>query len=394
MKPDLSRRRFLVHSASVAGASLALSSRRAQGGDAERTVRLGVIGLGDRGRNLLAALLRLEESSETITPHVAALCDVHPQRLRRGLDMVKRRQSSPASRAGSGGGVRGFTNYRQLIDARDIDAVVVATPVQLHAAHGTSVLYSGKHLYLEKPLAATISECLELEAACCAAQQRGVLFQVGLQKRFNPRYQISIDHLRKGSIGAPLYVRAQWHATGNSPKDKPWIFQRDKSGDIVVEQGCHQLDIINWALGSTPERACGLGGIGCYIEQPPGRDTMDHYGLVLEYPGGVTVNISHLSFAVPDRRFSGIYELVFASQGGVDLQNAHAWTRDGKSYHLEAARGNDTELALASFLHSIQSGSPPTTGIEVAKSAAFTAIMCQRALTGGRSVSWREVDSA
>lgn len=406
MESDLSRRQFLAHSAGIASASLGLGGRVAAESGRVEPVRLGIVGLGDRGRHLLGAALLADEARLEIT----ALCDVHPQRLKRALDLVSKgvnrrhradgrrsagKDSSEAPRPrGRDGEVRGYTHFRALVDADDVDAILIATPVHLHARQTVAALLAGKHVYLEKPLAGTVEECREVRDVCREAAPCGLVFQIGLQRRYNPRYRQSLQYLHEGHLGDPLFVRAQWHATGNSPKDKPWIFRREKSGDIVVEQACHQFDVFNWVYRSVPERVCGMGGTHRYRDVPPGRDTMDHYGLVLEYPSGAKVHFSHLSYAIPDRRFSGIYELVFTEQGGIDLANAQTWTRDGKSRSLGDVAGNDTEIAIGAFVACVQNGLRPVADIEVAYRATLTSLLCQRALESGRTVRWDEIESA
>lgn len=399
MKPDLSRRQFLVHSASVAGA-LGLSGRTASAAADVEPLRLGFIGLGDRGRHLLNALLRLQADNLLPRVTITALSDVHPERLKRALETVKQSgqanevRSDPSTVCSSDDNlppVRGFSNYRALLDSHSVDAVFVATPVHLHGQQATLALHAGKHLYLEKPLAASVAECEELRTTVLEAEQKGTLFQIGLQRRYNPRYERSIRHLTDGAMGKPLFIRAQWHATGDSRKSKPWIFRREKSGDIVVEQACHQFDIFNWVFDAEPERMCGFGGTHSIGDQPPGRDTMDHYGLVIEYPGGAKVNFSHLSFAVPDRRFSGIYELVFTADGGIDLANAQVWSRVGESRRLETPSGNDTQIAIASFVDSIRRRERPLADIEIAYRATLTSLLGQRALDVGGTVSWQDL---
>ncbi len=394
MKPDLSRRQFLVHSAGIAGASLGLGGRAGADPEHRGPLRLGIVGLGDRGRQLLGAVLRLGQDPDETPVEIAALCDVHPQRLKKALDLVAGGGGAGAGRGRKDRAARGYTEYRALLDARDVDAVLVATPVHLHARQTVALLLAGKHVYLEKPLASTVEECREVRAACLEAARRGLVFQIGFQRRYNPRYCLSIRHLHEGRCGEPLFVRAQWHSTGNSPKGKPWIFRREKSGDIVVEQACHQFDIFNWVFQSVPERVCGMGGTHRYRDTPPGRDTMDHYGLVLEYPGGAKVHFSHLSYAVPDRRFSGIYELVFAEHGGIDLANAHAWTRDGETSSLGTVAGNDTENAIRAFAGCVRGGLHPVADIDVAYRATLTSLLCQRALDTARTVRWNEIEPA
>jgi len=318
---------------------------------------------------------------------VTAVCDPSPKNLRRGLDIAG--DGLPHGQA-----PRGFTNWRALLDSRDVDAVFIATPVHLHASQAISALAAGKHVYLEKPLATDEIESRAVLEAARSGAKKGLVFQVGLQRRYDPRYRASMGFVHGGDAGRILFVRAQWHATGNSPRDKPWLFRREKSGDIVLEQASHQFDVFNWLFRSPPLRACGLGGANRHADDPPGRDTMDHYAAVIEYPDGAKVHLSHLSYAIPDRRFSGIYELVFAERMGIDLANALAWTEGGETRRLTEERGNDTRLAVEAFLRSVQTGGAPEAGAEAGHQATLAAVLCRRAIESGRTVEWAEVDRA
>ncbi len=384
MKPNLSRRQFLAHSAGLAGASLGIGIPGAD-------VRLGWVGLGDRGKHLLEAFFALQRSGDAPKARVTALCDVHPQRLKRALEL-----SQPTGAPGDR--PRGYSNYRALLDDKDVDAVVIATPVHLHAEQSITALCASKHVYCEKPLAHTTEACREVAQAVRAAEKSRLVFQIGLQRRYNARYRRSIELVRSGEAGRVLFVRAQWHAAGNSPKDKPWIFQREKSGGMVLEQACHQFDVFNWLLGSTPLRACGFGGTSRFVDEPPGRDTMDNYGAVLEYPSGARVQLSHLSFAIADRRFSGIYELAFTERMGIDLANAVAWSESGATRQLlpegPGSAPNDTHVSLRGFLESITTGRAPEAGLEVGLASTRAALLCQKAIETGRVVEWREIEPA
>ncbi len=392
MKPNLSRRQFLAHSAGIASASLGLGMSRpgVDGGAAE--LRLGFIGLGDRGRQLLGAVLACARSGEGPRVRVAGLCDVHPKHLERALDLFR-------DGAEAGGRPRGFSNYRALLDEKDVDAVIIATPVHLHAPQSITSLAAGKHVYCEKPMGLEPGECREVLLAARRAEKSGRVFQTGFQRRYSPRYRASMRFVHSGEAGRLLFVRAQWHATGNLPKDKPWIFRREKSGGAAVEQACHQFDIFNWLFQAPPVRACGFGGLDRFRDEPPGRDTMDHYGTVIEYPGGIKVQLSHLSFAIPDRRFSGIYELAFAERMGIDLSNAVVWPEGGATRQLVAdgsplGSQSDTQLAVRSFFDAAGAGRVPEAeaGAEAAYRATLAALLCQRALDSGQVAHWKEIE--
>jgi predicted dehydrogenase len=396
LKPNLSRRQFLAHSAGIAGASLGLGIPRVGGSESGGEIRLGFIGVGDRGRHLLGAARACsrEDPRARGAPRVrvAAICDVSPQNTKRALDLFR---DAPAA----GDRPRCFSSYRALLDDPEVDAVVIATPVYQHADQTITALAAGKHVYCEKPMAHSPEDCRRVLLAALAAGPAGRVYQAGFQRRYNARYRASARFARSGEAGRILFLRAQWHATGNSPKDKPWLFRREKSGGIVLEQACHQFDIFNWVLASTPLRACGFGGTGRFVNEPPGRDTMDHYGAVIEYPGGIRVQLSHVSFAIPDRRFSGIYELAFHERMGIDLANAIAWVEGGAVKQLapdtaSAGSHSDTQAAMEGFVESIATGKQPEANATVAYEATLAALLCQRALDTGQVAQWKEIEPA
>ena len=412
MKKDYSRRQFLAHSAGIAGASIGFNSGAAAGVPAA-PLRLGFVGVGDRGRHLLSAALRLESRrrrGELSLPAltVGAVCDVDPANLRRAIDAVSASRERDRREAHSRNRPRGFTRSDGLWELSNVDAWVLATPVHLHATASIDALRAGRHVYCEKPVGLNPNECLEVLATAAKAQEAGVIYQTGLQRRYSVRYQSSLQFLRDGGAGDVRFLRAQWHTSG-SPKAKPWLHKKAKSGDIVLEQACHQFDVFNWVFDATPLRVCGLGGALDLPGVPPGRDTLDHYGAVLEYPGGAKVHFSQVTFAVPDRRFSGIYELVFGDRAGVDLGNAMAWDKAGETIPLKASlpkRGrpvgeskrrpsavSDTESALLSFFRDAVAGQRPAADARVGHDASVAAYLCGRAIEGGATLSWEEVAS-
>ncbi len=374
---DLSRRQFLARSAGLAGASIGLGVHARDPSLAEsgkQPVRIGFVGLGDRGMQLLSLTLQLPGAT------VVALADVNPGHLKRAADLARDHQPKAS------------TDGKAIFDRKDLDAVVIASPVHLHPDHALRAIDAGKHVFLEKPLCLTPLDCMRVRNAAVDAERRGRIFQIGLQRRYSPRYRRSVEAIRTGDAGRVLFIRAQWHSTGNPARGtKPWYFRREKSGDVVVEQACHQMDVFNWVLGGEPLQACGFGGLHHHIDEPPGRDVRDHYGLVLEYAGGAKVHYSHLSYSVPDRRFSGTYELVFGEKLGVDLGNAVAWDRAGRTVELTRDGGNDTLLAMEDFLRCARSGERPAADIRVACSSTLTSLLALRALDTGRTVTWKEM---
>lgn len=379
---SLSRRQFLVRSAGLAGASLGWVGAQAGAGEPGgktvrgKRIRWGIVGTGERGSQLLSLALQLPNVQ------VAALCEIHPQNLQRARELAKAHK--PLITAD-------LEKVLELGRKGDMDALLIATPPHLHASQALAALEAGVHLYLEKPLALSAGDCGRVFQAARQAEARGQVFQIGLERRYNPRYLAAIEAIRRGDAGRILFVRAQWHTLGEPPRQKGWYYQREKSGDLVVEQACHQMDVFNWVFGAVPLAACGLGGIHRREEESPGRSIRDHYGLILEYPGGGKVELSHLTYAVPDRRFSGIYELVFGENLGIDLANALAWDRHGKVIELTRQGGSDTRLALEAFFRHVRGQEKPAASPQVGYQATLASLLGLQALDTGRLARWEEV---
>src|SRR5262245_17969190 len=213
---DLSRRQFLARSAGLASASIGLGvCRKEEAGETPGPeMRAGFLGAGDRGTQLLAAALRIPGI------RVAAVADLNPAHLRRAADLARDHQP------------RLFNDGRPLLELEGMDAVFIASPVHLHREQAVAALAAGKHVYLEKPMAVSVADCDAVLAAAREAEGRGQVFQIGVQRRYNPRYLRSLALIQSGEEGRVLFVRARWHSTGSLARgNKPWYFRREKSGD-------------------------------------------------------------------------------------------------------------------------------------------------------------------
>ena len=121
------------------------------------------------------------------------------------------------------------------------------------------------------PMAVTPEDCRQVTNAAAAAKG---IFQAGFQLRHDPNRAASMAFVKKGGIGQVLFLQA-YRNTGDLPRGTPWYFDRTRSGDNIVEQACHIIDLMVWAAGSHPLRAYGSGGINLFKNEPPGRTTMD-----------------------------------------------------------------------------------------------------------------------
>src|SRR5262249_38260307 len=155
-----------------------------------------------------------------------------------------------------------------ILENKDIKAVIIATPTHQHKEIALAALKADKHVYCEAPLAVTVEEAREIATAAKAA--RRCLFQAGLQTRSDPQRHFILPFIRSGALGQWVMVRSQrhkkgsWRATSPNPereKELNWRLNKETSGGLVSELGCHQIDSSNWFLNTLPVAVSGIGSI-------------------------------------------------------------------------------------------------------------------------------------
>ena len=373
MPPIRVNRRHFLGCSAAAGWALS-QGRDVEGASASIPVRLGLIGLGNRGTVLLRTALELPGAE------VVALADPEERHRRRGQGIAeKARGRRPEA----------LIDAESLLARDDLDAVLVAVPNDLHRPIGLASLAAGRHLYLEKPLGPTLADCdaLILEAA----RRPDQVVHVGFQRRSNPRFRDGVELVRSGAIGTPLEARVSW-TSSNGPVDghEGWLGQRSRSGDWMVEQGVHLWDWLHWLAGEPPSRACGFGRRDVFAETRPDRDVTDHYSVALEWPDGFHANVSHSWVDPADDAFTGISQRVVGTLGGLDFGTGTATFRDRSLPRQTIHPGNlpDTRHALAAFLSSVRSDepAPPPATLRDARDATLTALLVRQAVDERRMV--------
>ncbi|MEK7407608.1 MAG: Gfo/Idh/MocA family oxidoreductase [Acidobacteriota bacterium] len=340
-------------------------------GDALRVAHVGV---GNRGSFLLRHMLKVPGV------RVVAVCDIIQERADAAAKQV----------ADAGGSARTWTDFRKMLDQqKDIDAVVLATPDGTHKDLDLAILEVGKHLYAEKPLATTVEDC---KMVVTAARQAKGIFQAGFQLRHDPNRNAAMKHIHSGGIGKVLMCHGIRHGS-DLPRNIPWYFDKTKSGDIVVDQGIHILDLFTWSIGTHPLRVMASGGTNLFINVPPGRTVMDNYNLIFEYPNGVRVNFSHHYFDPPG--FTGIRELVFGTEGAADLPGGTWQPREKKGLiklDVPNAGQDSSYMSLAAFVENVRAKNrKPLNDAESGLRSTIVPIMATKAIVEKRIVTWQEV---
>jgi len=361
----LNRRTFLAGAAAGVAFSQALPG-----------VTTAVIGTGNRGTYLLRGVI------EQPGARVAALCDIKPDRLDKAATIATR--DNPAT----------YTDWRRIIDRKDVDAVFIGTPPYLHSEMAIAALQAGKHVYCEKPIGVN---AVQVRALVEAARTSKTVFVPGQQLRSLRQVGEAVRRIRQGVIGEVIMVKAQREASADLPHDGTsgdWYFDVTKSGGYLIEQSVHNLDLCNWVVGAHPVRACGFGGTLMYKNDPPGRTIFDCGSLSYEYPKGVTMSFTQSVFHPSSMPNGNQYVYVFGTKGGVDLMaNTMAYPAEAgtKPYPLAAKQEEPPYAHLTAFYDAItKKGSLPA-DITVGATAALTAILGHEAMTRERVMTWSEL---
>jgi predicted dehydrogenase len=296
MKQPINRRTFNKQAAAM-GALAALPSTRLMALNSNDRVRLGVIGVGNRGDQLLDAFLVHKDCE------IAALCDVYEPYL----DAAQKKVRGKATL---------YHDFRKLIDQKDLDAVVIATPDHWHALQFVAACRAGKDVYVEKPLSLTIAEGQKMVAV---AQETNRITQVGLHRRSSSFIHEAVRQIRAGAIGKVTVAKC-YHLRNESPQgignppdcDPPagldwdlwlgpaarvpynpnrclykfrWFYEY--SGGQLTNFGAHYLDVIQWALGHDWPKAVFAAGGKYAIED--NREIPDTMEVIWEYPGALVM---------------------------------------------------------------------------------------------------------
>lgn len=224
------------------------------GSAASSAVTVGLFGSGNRGTYVAAMM------AKNTPARVVALCDLFDAKMEKakasiGLENPKL-----------------YKDFRQLLSS-DVDAVIIATPVFLHAEHFEAAIQSGKHIYIEKPASVDVEGCKRIMRAADSADRK-LNITFGFQRRYAQVYRKAKALADSGAIGAIRLGHAHFikseGASVEAEKLPPpqtelekivaWHGWKSLSGDLIVENNVHSIDVLNWFLGGRPRSAIGTGG--------------------------------------------------------------------------------------------------------------------------------------
>lgn len=391
-------RRSFVKTTTLATAGLVLprtlSALTPDAASAEVT-RIGVIGCGGRGSG--AARDAMRAGGEGI--QIVAMGDLFPDRLERArANLAKLASEDPIAakqfKVTPETLFSGFDAYQKVL-AADIDLVILATPPGFRPVHLAAAIAAGKHVFMEKPVAVDPTGIRSVIASAAAARAKSLAIVAGTQRRHDPAYLEVMRRIHDGAIGELTAGQVYWNQGGlwNAARQaewsdaewqiRNWLYFTWLSGDHIVEQHIHNIDVANWAMGAHPVRAVGVGGRQWRTDAAYGH-IFDHFAIDFEYPNGAHV----LSMCRQiDGTANHVGERFVGTRGTTDAnkqisgQRAFKWEGQDKNPYVEEH---------VDLLASIRAGKPLNEGQQVAEST-LSAIMGREAAYTGQAIGWEEL---
>ncbi len=378
-----SRRAFLKTSAAAATLIATRGLAHAQGSD---RIRVGLIGCGSRGTGAAA---NCAEAAQGIEIH--ALGDVFAERVqaaRQNLEFLGEALQAPDERC-----FTGFDAFQKVL-ACDVDLVILTTPPHFRPQHLRAAIEAGKHVFMEKPVAVDPAGVRSVIASSQMAAEKGLAIVAGTQRRHEASYLEAMKRIHDGAIGEIVGGDCHWNQGGlwvvqRQPEWsdmewqlRNWLYFTWASGDHIVEQHVHNIDVMNWALRATPLRAVGMGGRQVRTGPEYGH-IFDHFAIEFEYPGGVWITSTCRQI---DNCAGNVSENLVGTRGRSDpsgsISGESPWRYEGQS-------PNPYTQEHVDLIASIRAGTPLNEGKTIADST-LTAIMGRMSAYTGKEVTWEQ----
>jgi predicted dehydrogenase len=409
-------RRTFLQASLVAAAS---SRSWAQG--ANDRIRVAIIGTGIRGNEILTSWITHEDSA------VVALCDVASDRL----------EKTAATLAAAGQKADTYGDYRRILERKDVDAVVVATPDHWHGPMTVEACQAGKDVYCEKPVAHQIAPCF---AMLDAAREHKRVVQIGLQQRAWPHFQDSARLLREGLIGVPNHVvmappvgrggggqpspaatpeappkTLNWEMFQGPAPRKPFVPQRlrwrgfyDYGGGNVTDWGVHLVDVMHWFLDLDTKTPLVVQAAAQYVRSAPDPERVpDTYAVTLQYEKLVATLSNAALFGLHNEPWWGNYffgdqALLLVNRDGYEVRPRPAPTAPVEGAPkppspLQIGFGEEkivpmtdvTARHIRDFLSCMRSRERPRADIAIGVNSTLPTLLAIESIkAGGRAMKW------
>lgn len=383
--PSTTRRRFLA-SATAAGL-LITGPRTAFGSAANSRIRLGVIGGGGRGTF----------TTEQFVAHggyeIAAIADAFADKA----DAFGEKFGVPAARR-----FIGLDGYKAMLASGNVDAVHVVSPAWFHNEQAAAAVDAGVHVFVAKPVAVDVPGVRAFEDTARRGAARSLTVMVDFQTQGDELYQEGIKRVHSGALGDLCFGegfhhmgRLTPHAQAGTPgaRLRNWVFDKALSGDIIVEQNIHSVDVMVRLMNAAPLRATGNGGRRGRTDV---GDCWDHFVVQFEFPGDVSWSYTSRQFD-PGGVPGGMKNNLIGSKGAFLSQfGGEVMIRGGKESFWRGGKNPDiyrsgTDRNIASFADAIHQGDCTNATAPVAARTTLAAILGRTAAYHRTTVTWEDL---
>ena len=382
----------LVPLKSLAGAYIPNLVDKADDG---RLLKAGVIGCGGRGSGAVQNFL----DAVPTNVQIVALGDLFQDRIddcRKGLK-EKHNVEVPDNMC-----FTGFDNYQKVL-AAGVDLVNIATPPAFRPTHFEAAVEAGKHVFMEKPVCVDPVGARSIFASAKKAESQGLCVVTGTQRHHQRSYVESFKQIQSGIIGEIVSGNVYWNQsmlwyrerrkewTDMEFMVRDWVNWKWLSGDHIVEQHVHNLDVFNWFFGKKPVKAVGFGA----KQRRLSGDQYDMFSVDFEYEGGVHL---HSMCRQIDGCENNVSERIVGTKGTwdsnkmeiKDLEGKVLWKFDFEKEKADFKQTNPYVLEHVDFVNHIRSNTPINQAEETAVSC-LTAIMGRESAYTGAAVTWEEL---
>ncbi|QDU65542.1 Gfo/Idh/MocA family protein [Engelhardtia mirabilis] len=375
-------RRTLLKSTAAGAATLPLSHFAFAA--PRETLRVGVVGCGGRGTGAAFDCINSSEGVE-----VYALGDLFEQRV----NDAKARLAEHGNAIADERCFTGWDAFERVMDA-GVDVVILATPPHFRPRMLRAAVERGLHVFMEKPVAVDGPGVRSVIESGEMAKLKGLAIVSGTQRRHQASYLATMQRIHDGEIGDIVGGQCWWNqgSLWMHPRQaewsdmewqlRNWLYFTWLSGDHICEQHIHNIDVMNWALGSTPVSCVGLGGRQVRTDPAYGQ-IFDHFSIEFEYPGGVLIQSSCRQI---DNTASRVGERVVGTKGVADpggtIRGATNWRYDGDGI-------SPYQQEHADLIASIRAGEPLNEAKRVAEST-LSAIMGRMSTYTGKKITFEQ----
>lgn len=377
----IKRRAFLARSAVITSFA-ALKPSIVFGAEANSRLPIGLIGCGGRGSwiaNLFAesGKFRFVACADYFADRAAAVGD---------------KFQIPGSNR-----YTGLSGCQKLLESPGVEAVIIETPPYFHPQQASDAVSAGKHVYLAKPIAVDAPGCIAVAEAGKKAQADKRVFLVDFQTRANEHFRKAVAEVHRGAIGKPVLAEAFYPWSGGGRGTPPagveeqlrnWYYVRELSGDFIVEQSIHSLDVATWILNTDPIRARGTGG----HKVRPANSIYDHFAVTYWFPDNLVLSFTCIQ-SIPMIK-DEIRVRVYGSEGFIDVDYFGSVNLRGPEVAIRENVDNlytsGTVVNINEFHQAIQTGDFTNRTVAPSVRSNLTAILGREAAYRGTELTLEE----